>query len=117
MIINLAPYENVVEENGTQTLRFRDFLNALSRAVNTSVYSISAAHTTAGNELLLASAALTVTLNAAPAEGERVTVKRVGTGLVTVDGGGALIDGTTTTTLPTIYDSVSLVFVDQWFIV
>lgn len=70
-------------------------------------YSVSASHTTTGNEVIEATAELTVTLNSTPALLESVSVKRNGTGIVTIAG---TIDGDTNFQLLYDDESVDLVY-------
>lgn len=85
------------------------------------VVSTGTAYTTQGNTLLIATAAITITLNPNPIDQEKVTIKRaVPTGLVTVSGGSKNIDDMTTYEIPTDYEAVQIVYSitdDNWFIV
>lgn len=80
-----------------------------------SFYSISTNRTTAGYEIIEATAALTVTLNATPSTLETVSVKRNGAGVVTISG---TIDGASSFDLLYDLESVDLVYNGaQWMVV
>lgn len=74
--------------------------------------STATAYTTTGLEdLVVATAAVTVTLNALPDDGEKVEIKRVTTaGNVIIDGNGNTIDGAATFTLLSNYGSYDLIY-------
>lgn len=73
--------------------------------------STASSHTTAGDEIVEATGAITVTLNATPANEERVTVKRNATaGDVTIDGNGHNIDGDSTYTMLINYEGIDLIY-------
>lgn len=79
-------------------------------------FSVSSAHTTAGNEVIEATAALTVTLNAYPDELETVTVARNGTGNVMIDGNGNNIAGSSSYTMLADGEVRELTFFNgEWF--
>lgn len=83
-------------------------------------FSVSSAHTTSGNELIIATATLTVTLNDKPKDFEFVEVKSAVVGTVTIDGNGNTIDGSSTLTISHKYDSPKLRYsidADEWLIV
>ena len=84
-----------ITETGVPTIRFMEYLESITEATNTAtgditiinneiapavrtVYVVSSDHITAGPEIVLCQAALTVTLNPSPADKELVTVKREG---------------------------------------
>lgn len=74
-------------------------------------FSVSSAHTTAGNEFVEATASITVTLNQYPEDGERVTVKRNTTaGNVTISGNGNNINDASTYVMALNYEGVALVY-------
>lgn len=78
-------------------------------------YSVSANHTTSGNELIEATAELEITLNTSPRDLERVSVKRNGVGVVTISGS---IDGDTEFKLLYNYESVDLIYTgSSWLII
>lgn len=89
---------------------------------NDPVYiSTSSNYTTTGNEdVVIATAAITVTLNDSPDDGETVTVKRATTaGYVTVDGNGNTIDGDTDFIMVNNYDSYTFIYIEdagEWLI-
>jgi hypothetical protein len=76
---------------------------ALPAYHNNNYYSISSAHTTAGDQRLIATSTLTITLNSLPQDQERVRVKVSGDITVTVDGNGTNING----------DSNAILYIDQ----
>ncbi len=83
------------------------------------VIGITANYTTTGDQIVVCSntAAITVTLNANPDDGEQVHIKRQGTALVTVSGA---IDGDTSKDITFRYDSPHLVFTidaGEWSII
>lgn len=81
--------------------------------------SISGNLTTSGNQTLVCTSALTVTLNDKPEEGETVRVKATN-GNVTIDGNGKNIDGASTYTIVVNYECINCVYSvldDEWFIV
>lgn len=84
-------------------------------------FSVSADHTTAGNEIIEATSNITVMLNATPDSEERVTVKRnTAAGIVTIDGNGKNIDGAATYDLTVNYDSATVIFSpdsNEWLII
>jgi len=76
----------------------------------TSVNSNTAAGSAASTDYVyLASNAITITMPAAASNTNLYTIKRVGTDLVQVDGGGANIDGSASINLNVQYQSVNLV--------
>lgn len=80
-------------------------------------YSISAAHTTSGDEFLRPTAACTITLNADPDEGEHVTIQPNGDFMVTISGD---INGETSIVMHRAYDLINLKYsfeVGEWSIV
>jgi hypothetical protein len=83
--------------------------------------STSSAITSSGDQVLVITGAVTVTLNANPSDGEFVKVKRVTTaGNVIIAGNGRNIDGDSTYTMLANYESVTLVYSaidDIWVIV
>lgn len=84
--------------------------------------STSTAYTTTGLEdLVIATASLTVSLNASPDDGETVKVKRATTaGYVTVSGNGNTIDGDSTFTMVNNYGSFTFKYVEdagEWLII
>lgn len=81
--------------------------------------SISTNLTTSGNQTLVCTAALTVTLNDKPQDGETVRVKSTN-GDVTISGNGKNIDGESTYTIVVNYECINCVYSvldDEWFIV
>jgi hypothetical protein len=79
--------------------------------------SISSDITTSGNQTLVCTAALTVTLNASPKDGELVRIKRV-SGQTIIDGNSRSIDGDSTYTMLVDYEGVQVVYSaldDEWF--
>lgn len=81
------------------------------------VESIASAYTTAGDQTLICTAALTVTLNNIPADNEQVTIKRTN-GEVIIDAGSKTIDGDATYTMLVDYEGVDIVYVaatDEWY--
>lgn len=78
---------------------------------------ISSAYTTAGDQILVCTAALTVTLNNLPADNELVTIKRTN-GEVIIDAGAKTIDGVSTYTMLVDYEGVDVLYVavtDEWY--
>ena len=97
-----------------------NFLQLVYRRITSpyALYTASGDHTTAGNEVVVATAASTVTLNPAPVDREYVLVKRNGAGTVTIAGNGNNIDGATTQTLTTNYEFFGLLYSGtEWLIV
>lgn len=115
-IRELLPWFSVANESGINKQydfpQYHDFPLFVSTASN---------HTTAGNEIVEATTSITVTLNANPANEERVTVKRnTTTGAVTINGNGNNIDGDSTYTMLINYEGVDLIFsIDsgEWLII
>lgn len=90
-------------------------LFSLNKA-DTPFFSVSTNHTTAGNEVIEATAALTVTLNQYPDELETVTVARNGTGNVIIDGNGNNIAGASTYTMLADGEVRDLTYLNgEWF--
>lgn len=87
----------------------------------TNFQSTSSALTTSGTQCIVVTAAVTITLNDSPADGEIVKIKRATTaGAVTVSGNGKNIDGASTYKILENYESVQIVYSvldDAWFIV
>jgi len=118
-MIVIAPkrYEKVVAEDGSATLRFITFLESL---VPTEADSVMADFTTSSSITLICNNPLPITifLNASPANGETVIIKRRNA-VVTVDGNGQTFDGLATTDLLNPFDRTTLVFTDaggEWSI-
>lgn len=83
------------------------------------VLSVSANHTTAGDEIVIVTSNITVFLNPEPAELERVVIKRnTALGTVTVEGNGHTIDGAATYMQVINYESVTVIYIDtEWVII
>ena len=83
------------------------------------VLSVSANHTTAGDEIVIVTSNITVFLNPEPAELERVIIKRnTASGTVTVEGNGHTIDGAATYMQVINYESVTVIYIDtEWVII
>lgn len=82
------------------------------------VQSINTSITTCRSQTLICTAALTVTLNATPAQGEEVRVKATN-GNVTIDAGSKTIDGASSHTISVTNESIQCVYSvvdDAWFI-
>lgn len=74
-------------------------------------FSVSSSHTTAGNEIVEVTEAITVTLNSAPDSEERVTIKRNTTsGSVTIDGNGKTIDGESTFVMYNNFECINVMY-------
>lgn len=80
--------------------------------------------TTTGQEIVFCghpfALARIIYLNATPEQQEKTTIKRMGTGGVTVNGNGKTIDGAATQPLPTIYDSITVIYTieaGEWSII
>lgn len=101
----LYPYQSTEEATST------DLTNLYSVGVSDSskkeYYSVSSNHTTTGNEIIEATAELSVTLNTTPELLEAVSVKRNGTGIVTIVG---TIDGDSNFQLLYNDESVDLIY-------
>ena len=85
----------------------------------TEILAVSVDYTTTGDQVLICTNAvtITVTLNPSPADGEQVHIKRQNTGTVIISG---MIDGATSITPISRYDSPHLIYtVDagEWSIV
>ena len=83
------------------------------------VLSVSANHTTAGDEIVIVTSNITVFLNPEPAELERVTVKRnTAAGTVTIDANGSTIDGAANYQQVINYESNTFLFTESgWLII
>jgi len=83
------------------------------------VLSVSANHTTAGDEIVIVTSNISVFLNPEPAELERVVIKRnTALGTVTVEGNGHTIDGAATYLQVINYESVTVIYIDtEWVII
>lgn len=96
---------------------YENFIAAMQQSI-TPIYSVTSNYTTAGSAILICNntSAITVTLNSAPGDGEKVTVKRRDA-LVTVSG---MIDGMSQLIIGGQYESPTLVYtVDagEWSII
>lgn len=98
-------------------------IESLASITNADDFSVSTAsnYTTTGAErLIVATGAITITLNADPEDFETVTIKRATTaGAVTISGNGNTIDGSATFSMISNYDSYTVVYsVDaaEWLI-
>lgn len=79
----------------------------------------SANHTTVGNETVICTTGVTVTLNATPDDLERVNIKRTADQIV-IDGNGKQIDGHDTITVIRQYTTLDLIYTvetDSWSII
>lgn len=96
-------------------------IDTISETVAGAVVVTSSNYTTDGNEIVIATSNITATLNSAPADGERVSVKRATTaGTVTIDGNGNNIDGSSTATLLYNYETITMIYSvdnDEWLII
>tara|TARA_R110002072_G_scaffold295673_2_gene466770 strand:+ start:8017 stop:8544 length:528 start_codon:yes stop_codon:yes gene_type:complete len=82
----------------------------------TEYHTTAVNYTTAGNEFVEVTSNVTAFLNAEPAEGEQVIIKRnTVAGNVTIDANGSTIDGAATLLLTTDLQSSTLYFYGQWF--
>ena len=83
------------------------------------IITVAANHTTAADEIVIASAVLTVSLNPEPGLNERVTVKRnTGAGIVTIDANGSTIDGAANYQQAINYESNTFLFTESgWLII
>jgi len=101
--------QNVLNPTITET--------ALARTIKRSVTAINSAYTTAGDQILICTSAITVTLNNIPADNEQVTIKRTN-GEVIIDAGAKTIDGASTYTMLVDYEGVDIVYsaaTDEWY--
>jgi len=96
-------------------------INEFIRRSTPTVIDGSGDLTTSGNTIIIATAAITVTLSAAPSNLEEVTVKRATTaGNVVVDGGAKNIDGDETFTMLVNYDAYTFIYstsAGEWLII
>ena len=94
------------------------FLQSLS-AQPVEIVTVFANHTTAADEIVIANAVLTVSLNPEPGLNERVTVKRnTGAGIVTIDANGSTIDGAANYQQVINYESNTFLFTESgWLII
>lgn len=110
--INLSP------EGIRQILIDHDSVLSYHFSTQSGAYTTSGA---VGHEYVLTSGSSpqTISLHASPQEGQRVTVKRGGTGAVTVDTAGAeTIDGGASVSLVTQYDTQTyLCIAGQYYVV
>jgi len=97
--------------------------NALNIAINTaaigSLIVVTSNYSQVLNQRILCNAPVTVTLNVAPANDEKVYIKRL-SGAVTINGNGKTIDGSATLVLNVAFSSVYLVYsslLGAWFII
>lgn len=147
-IITQSRYEQILEKNGEPTHRFMRFLESLTGGTNdntsaltglnqfddllnntakeqllSDVVSTAVNYTTIGDQTVICTAALTVTLNDEPDDQERVKVI-IANGDVTVSGNGKLINKDTDQTVifknlvtTGTLDIVYIIELDEWFIV
>lgn len=81
-------------------------------------FSVSANHTTAGDEIIVATSNITVFLNTEPDEGERVIVKRnTAAGTVTIDPQGSTIDSAANYLQVINYESNTFIYSGEWLII
>jgi hypothetical protein len=87
-----------------------------SNFVGQSITAASSNYTTTGlDRLVVATAAITVSLNDEPNQLEQVSIKRSSvTGPVVIDGNGNTIDGQTTYTIAENYEAIDLMYADDW---
>lgn len=112
--------------DGISSTQNRDLYDSTSHVASlypfkTNFQSTSTALTTSGHQVIIVTGAVTITLNAAPWDGEVVKIKRATTaGAVTVSGNGKTIDGASTYKILENYEAVQIVYSvldDGWFIV
>lgn len=114
------------DEDEVSSTQNRDLFDSTSHVAAlfpffTNFQSTSTALTTSGNQVIVVTGAVTITLNATPDDGETVKIKRATTaGTVTVDGNGKNIDDAATYSILENYEGIQVIYSvldDQWFIV
>lgn len=97
------------------------YWNTPSLDIFEQIISTASNITAYGNSIIVATSNITVTLNPNPVDKEKITVKRASTiGSVTITGGAINIDGGSTYTMVTNYESAQCVYsaIDgEWFII
>lgn len=119
---NLNPVATPTIEGVVRWIRSASVdLNSHIRETIPNLESQSSDFTTERSTRVVATAAITITLNATPADQETVTVKRAtSAGSVVVDGNGNTIDGSSNFTLLNNYDSYTFVYFEnssEWLII
>lgn len=119
---NLNPVATPTIEGVVRWIRAASVdLNSHIRETIPNLESQSSNFTTERSTRVVATAAITITLNATPADQETVTVKRAtSAGSVVVDGNGNTIDGSSNFTLLNNYDSYTFVYFEnssEWLII
>ena len=117
---NLNPVASPTIEGVVRWIRTAsNDLNNHIRGTIPNIEITSSGITTERSTQVVAKASITITLNAAPADQEVVTVKRVtGAGNVTVAGNGNNIDGSSTYLITTNYESATFVYFSddgEWY--
>jgi hypothetical protein len=112
--------------NGMESTQNRDLFDSTSHTASLydfviNFQSTSTALTTSGNQFIVVTGAVTITLNQYPIDGEAVKIKRATTaGAVIVDGNGKNIDGATTYKILQNYEGIAVVYSaldNAWFII
>jgi len=114
-----------IKPTEVQLKEIRDVLVDLWSLVSPYFSSVTADFTTSGkvaHEIVICAntSAITVTLHAKAKDGDQVTIKRTGTGSVTVSGNGNTIDGSSTIVLGSAYAGPHLIYTaaaGEWSIV
>ncbi|MFV2055412.1 MAG: hypothetical protein ACC707_03050 [Thiohalomonadales bacterium] len=88
---------------------YQDILDSIVLGGVSQVIITGSDYTTIGNQRVICTTAVTITLNASPNNGEVVDVKRTN-GLVTIEGNGLLIDNDTQLILTEDFVGVQLYF-------
>ncbi len=107
--------EKIVDAMGDATRVMRGWMEQVDLQITDPV-DVPGDYTTVGSQLLICENAspINITLNTAAVNGETVIVKRKGA-LITIIGA---IDGSTSLTLPALYDGVQLVHYNgEWSII
>lgn len=123
-----SPMLNKVPKSLSQNFEQATYLETLNMNLyqmyailndTTSMTSLDDDYTTIGSELLIATENVTITLNATPKDEEEVTIKNA-SGLIEVNGNGVNIDGSETAIISTLWDSITIIYIEdnkQWFII
>ena len=118
--------EVIIEEGGIASLRFIKFLeslqtnqNVISTELGTTILVTTSTYTSVVPSTLICTVPTTITLNAAPNDAETVNIHR-GNGLVTIEGGGKLMNGETTIIINTDFTTLDFYYssgTDSWIII
>lgn len=95
------------------------FLLEQQRQIRENVITTNTDYTTAGNDVIICTASVTVTLNDEPDNKETVAVRMLG-GVIVINGNGRTINGSATAKIRTKYTSWQIMYIietDEWIII